>query len=135
MKCVWLYSIFFQSNNAYGPLISHSEEEIRQENLLCNPWCVTADELILLEIIKKGVTFVKLVFISTSVHKIPDKQFEDTWCGVEQFEHIMFKLLHPTPCIFILQHRPQVSTSDALFALKITKPCLCHAQSGKILLN
>ena len=58
----------------HGQLMSYSEEDIKREMLLCNPWCLTDDEPTLLETFEIGVTIIKLVFNSTTVAEIPSKQ-------------------------------------------------------------
>lgn len=60
--------------NVDKQLMSHSEEEIKQEIIRCNPWCLTNDVPTLLETFKIGITIVKLVFNSTTAAEIPGKQ-------------------------------------------------------------
>ena len=60
--------------NVDRQLMCHSEEEIKRELLLCNPWCLTDDVPNLLETFKIGITIVKLIFNSTNVTETPVTQ-------------------------------------------------------------
>ena len=55
-------------------LMAHSEERIKEEILLCNPWCIADDEHNLIDVLKIGLTIVKLIFNSSVVAEIPCKQ-------------------------------------------------------------
>ena len=44
-------------------LMAQSEERIKKEILLRNPWCITDDEHNLMDVLKIGLTIVKLLLI------------------------------------------------------------------------